>query len=374
MRQPVYIANPNVNTMRYAITGPGSRDAAGTDLWDGNVPFYWDEKERTYYSKSFTMFFPAYELPSQVVNGVVQPTGGAGAAIARANFQVEFKSYETSEADDGYCVFSEHDALVVSKSTATTGQELIPKIKVQVVYAGIKMFSVAYWYGPPAFRIPVGGTRAIPGPPRQQANNYPSTYDDQNSNKQASCEPFYQILSDLTDEFQQSRAYESVFDSRINDMKGRTFPVKQIGNILQDAGNQAALKVIAWTNFLRPFGYGEAMLPVSGLTKRTSRHGFSSMFKFANSPYLGLNGLWAPDAPFHNQDVSKYTSDGVIPFPFIQPELTASNGNNDVAVAWAAASYPDATNINRLFSLLAVPVPGGYWLQTFANHFTNILS
>ena len=304
------------------------------------------------------MYFPAYELPSQV-NGAgtaLEPTG-AGVPITRPNFQVEFDSYETSKAEDGYCLFSEQPSLAVTTSSATTGQELIARIPVQMVYANIKMFSLAYWYGPPAFRIPVGGYRAIPGPPRQQPNNYPSTYDDQNSNKQASCEPFYQILSDLTDEFQQSCAYESVCDSRINDMKGRTFPVKKIapGNILQDAGNQAALKVIAWTNFLRPFGYGEAMLPVSGLTKRTSRHGFSSMFKFANSPYLGLNGLWAPDAPFITQDVSKYTSDGVIPFPFIQPELTATGGAGaDVAVAWAAASYQDATNVQP------VPMPGGY--------------
>ena len=120
MRQPVYIANPNVNTMRYAITGPGSRDAAGTDLWDGNVPFYWDEDSRRYYSKKFTMYFPAYELPSQV-NGAgtaLEPTG-AGVPITRPNFQVEFDSYETSKAEDGYCLFSEQASLAVTTSSAT---------------------------------------------------------------------------------------------------------------------------------------------------------------------------------------------------------------------------------------------------------------
>ena len=74
------------------------------------------------------------------------------------------------------------------------------------------MFSVAYWYGPPAFRIPVGGTRAIPGPPRQQANNYPSTYDDQDANTLASCKPFYQIIDNLVDYQYQARAYDGLHE------------------------------------------------------------------------------------------------------------------------------------------------------------------
>ena len=344
MRQPVYIANPNVNTIRYAITGAGSYDAAGNELWDGNVPFYWDEDDRNYYSKKFTMYFPAYELPSVVnaQNTALEPTG-AGQPIPRANFQVEFASYETSSAEDGFCVFSEQKALIVSTSTASTGQELIARIPVQVVFADIKMFSLAYWYGPPAFRIPVGGTHAIPGPPRRQANHYPSTYDDRNSNTQDGCLPFYQILN-LTNEFQQARHYDGVFSSRINAMKTGDFPAKQVGSN-NDATNQAALKVIAWEDYLRPFGYGEAKNTLT----RTSRHGFSSMFKFENSPYLGLNGLWAPDVYIDEDGISNYTSDGVIPYPFIQPELTA-NGT-DVTVAWVAASYQGGQNINRLFNL-----------------------
>ena len=46
MLHPVYVANPSDNTIRYAITGPGSEDAAGAKLWNGNVPFYWDEEAR----------------------------------------------------------------------------------------------------------------------------------------------------------------------------------------------------------------------------------------------------------------------------------------------------------------------------------------
>ena len=95
MRQPVYVANPAENTIRYAITGAGSEDAAGAEPWDGNVEFYWDEDSRKYHSKRFTKFFPAYELPTVVNVGAVEPTG-QGAAIARGDFQVEFGAYEPS--------------------------------------------------------------------------------------------------------------------------------------------------------------------------------------------------------------------------------------------------------------------------------------
>ena len=77
------------------------------------------------------------------------------------------------------------------------------------------------------------------------------------------------------------------------------------------------------------------------------------MLKYENSPYLELNGLYEPDTTEQQDGVSD-TCDGVIPFPFIQPELTA-NGT-DVAVAWAAASYisgdgASGKNKNQLFGL-----------------------
>ncbi len=147
---------------------------------------------REYYSKAFTMYFGAYELKSSVINAAVQSTA-QGQPILRADFSVEFEAYNTSRAQDGFCVFSQHNALVVTKSSASTGQDLVSEIPVQVIYADIEMFSLAYWYGPPAFRIPVGGKYAIPAPPRQQANNFPGTYDDQDSNRLASCQPFFQI-------------------------------------------------------------------------------------------------------------------------------------------------------------------------------------
>ena len=40
MNQPVYIANENVNTVRYAITGTGSKDALGNEPWDGSLQFF----------------------------------------------------------------------------------------------------------------------------------------------------------------------------------------------------------------------------------------------------------------------------------------------------------------------------------------------
>ena len=34
-------------------------------MWDGNVPFKWDEKR--HYSEAFTVYFDAYELKSTAV-------------------------------------------------------------------------------------------------------------------------------------------------------------------------------------------------------------------------------------------------------------------------------------------------------------------
>ena len=192
-------------------------------------------------------------------------------------------------------MFSQHNALVVTKSSASTGQDLISKIPVQVIYADIEMFSLAFWYGPPAFRIPVGGKYAIPAPPRQQANNYPGTYDDQDSNLQASCQPFFRILDNLTDFRYQARAYDTCFTSRINYMKATEYPIKQVlpGNPLNNAGNIIALKVTLWRYYLRPFGYGETKLTLPFSTLKSTRSGFSSFLRFDNSPYLGHNGLYA---------------------------------------------------------------------------------
>ena len=90
---------------------------------------------------------------------------------------------------------------------------------------------------------------------------------------------------------------------------------------------------------------------MSSLLKST-RHGFSSFLKYGNSPYLGHNGLYAPTNPpaqLDNMLVSKYTSDGVIPYPFIQPGLTGGGLNNAVVtVDWAAAEYTSGKNINDL--------------------------
>ena len=361
MRQPVYIANTNVNTIRYAIAGAGSEDAAGNIPWDGNVPFYWDEAARRYISDPFTMFFPAYKLPSTVVGQAVQFTPTQGVVVPRQNFKVEFEGYETSKARDGYCVFSQHDALVVSSSTANNGQDLIAEIPVQVVHTGIEMFSLAYWYGPPAFRIPVGApancidsrgrpyARAIPGPPRQQPNFFAGTYDDQDANTLASCKPFFQILDGVTDYQYQARAYAHVFTSRINYMKSQV-SLDQDGVVpAVPVTNLVALKAAIWANLVRPFGYGEAMHTVAGLGTRTARHGFSSMLKYGSSPYLKQNGLYAPDK-FDSKDYSDYTSDGVIPYPFIQP-VFAHPGTTTTITLPAAARYVSTKIINELFAM-----------------------
>ena len=136
-------------------------------------------------------------------------------------------------------------------------------------------------------------------------------------------------------------------------MKATDFPVKQVapGLPANDAGNSAALKATLWRFYVRPFGYGETKQTLVSSNLKSTRHGFSSFLKYGNSPYLGNNGMYAPTNPTdlpENRPYSKYTSDGIVPYPFIQPGLTASNGNLDVTVDWDDAEYTSGKNINDL--------------------------
>ena len=154
MNQPVYIANENVNTVRYAITGTGSKDALGNEPWDGSLQFFWDDEDKRYVSNEEDVFFPAQEINTALVGQevVIKTLNGAivpGTAINRQNFKVTFHSYHTAQAMDGYCVWSKlGDSGIVSAATATTGNDIIPKMKVSVQYAALKIFSEAFWFGP----------------------------------------------------------------------------------------------------------------------------------------------------------------------------------------------------------------------------------
>ena len=198
----------------------------------------------------------------------------------------------------------------------------------------------------------MGGKLAIPGPPRQKTGDYPGTYDDKNANTQLSCKPFFRILDDLTDHQYQAREYGTVFRSRVDYFKATDFPPKQITNPLQDVSNANATKVELWRNYVRQFGYGESKLPLSGLSIKTSRHGFSSFLKYENSPYSKTNGMYEPSDPYKSELVSKFSSDGVIPYIFIDPEITANpNPVTENVWAWAAAQYQSDQNINDLFNM-----------------------
>ena len=94
------------------------------------------------------------------------------------------------------------------------------------------------------------------------------------------------------------------------------------------------------------------MHPVAGLATRTARHGFSSMLKYENSPYLGQNGLYAPDKYDNNNDISDYTSDGIIPYPFIQPVMAQDpNAITTVTMDVTASLYASGKNINHLSAM-----------------------
>ena len=81
-------------------------------------------------------------------NGAIVP----GTAIDRQkDFKVTFHRYYTSRAMDGYCVWSKlDDSSIATAATAISGNDIIPKIRVSVQYAALKIFSEAFWFGPPA--------------------------------------------------------------------------------------------------------------------------------------------------------------------------------------------------------------------------------
>ena len=237
IRQPVYIGSRNNDKWRYAITSKGASAPGVVSDWDGNVPFLWDEDTHTYRSKKFSKWFDAALVQTEAV-GVTGEIGrgprvaatyntlttlpgnaqigttqigantihvhGTGAfkldklqvpvahaalvLIPQAQFKVTFQAYSTSEAQDGYCVLSRApNEMVYSNDLKKVGDveglgfSLVPDLPVEVHIVNNKITDQPYWFGPPAYRIAVGGTLALPGPIRDIGDigsGVPGNYDD----------------------------------------------------------------------------------------------------------------------------------------------------------------------------------------------------
>ena len=237
IRQPVYIGSRNNDKWRYAITSKGASAPGVVPDWDGNVPFLWDDDTHTYRSKKFSKWFGAALVQTEAV-GVTEEIGtgprvattyntlsiaagfaqigttqigantihvhGTGAfkldklqvpvahaalvPILQAQFKVTFPAYSTSVAQDGYCVLSRApNEMVYSNDLKKLGVveglgfSLVPDLPVEVHIVNNKITDQPYWFGPPAYRIAVGGTLALPGPIRdigETGSGVPGNYDD----------------------------------------------------------------------------------------------------------------------------------------------------------------------------------------------------
>ena len=99
------------------------------------------------------------------------------AVIPQAQFKVMFPAYSTQPAKDGFCVLSrvpsdivfspdiKYDAMHAANGI---GFHIVPDLPVDIEYSNNKITDQPYWFGPPAYRIKVGGKYAMPGPIRDQ--------------------------------------------------------------------------------------------------------------------------------------------------------------------------------------------------------------
>ena len=83
-----------------------------------------------------------------------------------------FPAWSTQVAQNGYCVLSRAPNDIVFAANLAIDKlaySLVPDLPVEVFTPNFKVRGTPHWFGPPAFRIPVGGRFAIPGPSRDKS-------------------------------------------------------------------------------------------------------------------------------------------------------------------------------------------------------------
>ena len=150
----------------YAVIGT---QANGVSEWNGTITFKWDPDAHRYVSEEITVRLnDVRELdlagaPTQDgADAIIYDGGGAGGH--RPRLYVTFPSLQTSIARDGYCWLSNvQNEEALSVATQASGLNLASRTGVEVtgIQDNIGPFT---WIGMPAYRIPVGGKYAHPGP------------------------------------------------------------------------------------------------------------------------------------------------------------------------------------------------------------------
>ena len=153
------------------LTAAGEAELEKLARWDNVLTFSWDPDARKYRMRNevsviLRSVVAVYKATqggnvAGLAAGVVFD-GGAGAGHA-ARLTVTFPVMETTSAFDGSCWFASiSNEAALSYATRGNGLTLAKQFQVDILGAGtVGPFK---WVGMPAWRIPVGGTYAIPGP------------------------------------------------------------------------------------------------------------------------------------------------------------------------------------------------------------------
>ena len=126
-------------------------------------------------------------------SGVLERAAGHAVPdyIAQPNFKVNFPAWSTQRAENGDCLFSRAGNEVLYSDIPANSTDyafaFVPDLPVEVSTPNFRI-SDPFWFGPPAYRIPVGGKYAIPGPVRDKppdavsGGNMPGNYYDEREN------------------------------------------------------------------------------------------------------------------------------------------------------------------------------------------------
>ena len=418
IQSPVYIGALSNRTHRYLIADRGASAPGGAQNWDGNVPFYWEEQERVYRSRPFDKYFTAVELKTDYasasntleiigkcprIDKVIAVAGGGGGQItipANAqmdvvaagktfnrlvvsndqpqyipfdpqnpnnphhdllNFKVSFPAYETSQATDGYCILSRATHRDPTSVTASAGADIIPLLPVTTYNPTVKIYEQTMWFGPSAYRIPVGQHYALPGPPRsvvytsEDGGNYPGRTDDRS-------ETFFKEIRMIENAQQMTRQYALEFRKMVAEVADEQST--ELDLVTQNAsigGNQVAMPanrfVVAdnmyatyWSNCtpnfgFSPYGFFNAALEYHATIVQNPNqvqiteanrprlfnyrgNGLDNRFKYEKSPYIH-GGLFMPSNPATSVEIRQTVGSQVNRKQQHMRAIQHQNGNVD---------------------------------------------
>lgn len=176
--------NITADTHRYLIK-IANDNAIGTKLsdgsrWDGRIRLEWNPTDRRYQSEAFRVTLDAVrhivmDAANAVANGVfprvIHPNPannnedvmdaadltGAGAIV------ITFPAILTTPALDGFCLVTSRPSDCLEKLTHQNAETYTPAFQV-AMHTATGVLGPFAWNGPSAYRIPVGGTTAVPAP------------------------------------------------------------------------------------------------------------------------------------------------------------------------------------------------------------------